>query len=106
MSRSHPMSKSTITRLFVGATVAFGVGLALVLVSVWAAFASGLNLTVTLIAVGSLAMAAGTVAAVVSWIGALLNTAKLERTFGIKPRPLRASLIATLERLLGQGKAA
>jgi dTDP-4-dehydrorhamnose reductase len=36
----------------------------------------------------------------------VLDTAKLERTFGIKPRPLRASLIATLERLLGQGKAA
>jgi dTDP-4-dehydrorhamnose reductase len=31
----------------------------------------------------------------------VLDTAKLERTFGIKPRPLRASLIATLERLLG-----
>ena len=36
----------------------------------------------------------------------VLDTAKLERTFGIKPRPLRASLIATLERLLGEGKAA
>lgn len=36
----------------------------------------------------------------------VLDTAKLERTFGIKPRPLRTSLIATLERLLGQGKAA
>jgi dTDP-4-dehydrorhamnose reductase len=36
----------------------------------------------------------------------VLDTAKLERTFGIKPRPLRGSLIATLERLLGQGKAA
>jgi dTDP-4-dehydrorhamnose reductase len=36
----------------------------------------------------------------------VLDTAKLERTFGIKPRPLRASLIATLERLLGQGEAA
>ena len=35
----------------------------------------------------------------------VLDTAKLERTFGIKPRPLRASLIATLERLLDTGKA-
>ena len=34
----------------------------------------------------------------------VLDTAKLERTFGIKPRPLRASLIATLERLLGEGR--
>ncbi len=33
------------------------------------------------------------------------TTAKLERTFGIRPRPLRASLIATLERLLTRGEA-
>jgi dTDP-4-dehydrorhamnose reductase len=32
----------------------------------------------------------------------VLSTAKLERIFGIKPRPLRASLKATLERLLGR----
>ena len=36
----------------------------------------------------------------------VLDTARLERTFDIKPRPPRASLIATLERLLGEGKAA
>jgi dTDP-4-dehydrorhamnose reductase len=36
----------------------------------------------------------------------VLDTAKLERAFGIKPRPLHASLVATLERLLGEGKAA
>jgi hypothetical protein len=35
----------------------------------------------------------------------VLDTAKLERTFGIKSRPLRASLIATLERLLTRGEA-
>ena len=32
----------------------------------------------------------------------VLSTAKLERIFGIKPRPLRASLKATIERLLGR----
>ena len=32
----------------------------------------------------------------------VLSTAKLERSFGIKPRPLRASLKATIERLLGR----
>ena len=32
----------------------------------------------------------------------VLSTAKLERIFGIKPRPLRASLKATLEQLLGR----
>jgi dTDP-4-dehydrorhamnose reductase len=34
----------------------------------------------------------------------VLCTAKLERIFGIKPRPLRAGLNATLERLLGGRK--
>ena len=78
MSREHPMSKTTITRLFVGAIVAVAVGLVLVLAAVWAAVASDLIVTVTLVVAGSVAMIAGAVAAVVSWIGALLNTAKLE----------------------------
>lgn len=78
MSRAHPMSKSTITRLFVAAIVALVAGLALVLAGVWAAFGSNIALTVVLVAGGSLAMLAGVIAAVVSWIGALLNTAKLE----------------------------
>ena len=78
MSRARPMSKPTITRLFVAALVAVAAGLVLVLAAVWAAFASDLLVTVTLVVVGSLAMLAGAVAAVVSWIGALLNTAQLE----------------------------
>jgi len=36
----------------------------------------------------------------------VLSTAKLERIFGIKPRPLRASLNATLEQLLGRRESA
>jgi len=40
MSRDHPMSKPTITRLFVGAIVAVAAGLVLVLAAVWAAVAS------------------------------------------------------------------
>ena len=36
----------------------------------------------------------------------VLSTAKLERVFRIKPRPLRASLKATLERLLGRRESA
>jgi dTDP-4-dehydrorhamnose reductase len=36
----------------------------------------------------------------------VLSTQKLERIFGIRPRPLRAGLIATLERLLGKGRLA
>jgi hypothetical protein len=78
MSREHPMSKRTITWLFVGAIVAVTAGLGLVLAAVWAAVSSNVVLTVTLVVVGSLAMLAGAVAAVVSWVGALLNTAKLE----------------------------
>ena len=77
MSREHPMSKRTITRLFVGATVAVSAGAVLVLAAVWAAVASNWIVTATLVVVGSLAMLAGAVAAVVSWIGALLNTAQL-----------------------------
>jgi hypothetical protein len=78
MSRDHPMSKSTITRLFVAAIVAVAVGVVLVLAAVWAAVASDLLVTVTLVVVGSLVALAGTVAGVASWIGALLNTAQLE----------------------------
>jgi hypothetical protein len=78
MSRDHPMSKPTITRLFVGAIVAVAAGLVLVLAAVWAAVASDLVVTVTLVVIGSLVMIAGGLAGVASWIGALLNTAKLE----------------------------
>lgn len=78
MSRNHPMSKSTITRLFVGGTAVLAVGLALVPAAVWAGISSDLALTVTLGVVGSLALLAGAAAGVLSWIGALLNTARLE----------------------------
>jgi hypothetical protein len=72
------MSKRTITRLFVGGILAVAAGLVLVLAAVWAAFASDLTVTVALVVVGSLAALAGAVAAVVSWVGALLNTAQLD----------------------------
>jgi hypothetical protein len=72
------MSKSTITRLFVGAIVVVAAGLVLVLAALWAAVASDLVVTVTLVVVGSLALLAGAAAGVASWIGALLNTAQLE----------------------------
>ena len=89
------MSKKNITRLFVGATVAVGAGLVLGIAALWAALASdAINLggsdyidvnggagawtALALVIVGSLAVLAGTIAAVVSWIGALLNTWQLE----------------------------
>lgn len=78
MSREHPLTKKTITRLFVGALAAAAAGLVLVLVAVWAAFASDVAVTVTLVGVGSLALLAATVAAIASWVGALFNTAQLD----------------------------
>ena len=89
------MSKKNITRLFVGAIVAVGVGLILGFAALWAALASdaidlggsdyidvnggsGAWTALALVIVGSMVMLGGTIAAVVSWIGALLNTWQLE----------------------------
>jgi hypothetical protein len=89
------MSKRNVTRLFVGAIVAFGVGLVLGFAALWAALASdaidlggsyvidvnggsGAWTALGLVVVGSLAILSGTVAAVVSWVGALANTWQLE----------------------------
>jgi hypothetical protein len=89
------MSKKNVTRLFVSAIVAVGAGLVLGFAALWAALASdAINLggshyidvnggsgawtALGLVIVGSLAILGGTVAAVVSWIGALLNTSQLE----------------------------
>jgi hypothetical protein len=95
MFAKFQMSKKTVTRLFVAALVAFGAGLVLGFAALWAALASdainvggdyvidvnggsGAWTALGLVIVGSVAMLAGTVAAVVSWIGALLNTWQLE----------------------------
>ena len=89
------MSKKNVTRLFVGAIVAVGAGLVLGFAALWAALASdaidvggsdvidvnggsGAWIALALVVVGSLAILGGTIAAVVSWIGALLNTWQLE----------------------------
>jgi hypothetical protein len=89
------MSKKTIARLFVGATVAVVVGAVLGIAALWAALASdaidlggseyidvnggsGAWAALALVIVGSLVMLAGAIAAVVSWIAALLNTWQLE----------------------------
>jgi H+/Cl- antiporter ClcA len=95
MFEKFQMSKKTVTRLFVGAIVAVGVGLILGVAALWAALASdaidlggsdvidvnggsGAWTALGLVIVGSLAILAGSVAAVVSWLGALLNTWQLE----------------------------
>src|SRR4051794_19252555 len=89
------MSKSTVTKLFVGAIVAFVAGTLVTLVAVAAAVASGavhvdgsgvvgVDATpfvwgmIAVAIVGCLAMLGGAIAGLVSWIGALLNTAQLE----------------------------
>ena len=89
------MSKKNVTRLFVGALVAVGAGVVLGIVALWAALASdaidvggndvidvnggsGAWTALGLVIVGSLAIVGGSIAAVVSWIGALLNTWQLQ----------------------------
>ena len=91
------MSKKNVNRLFVGAIVAVGAGLVLGVAALWVALASdaidlggshvidvnggsGAWTALGLVIVGSLAILGGTIAAVVSWIAALLDTWELEET--------------------------
>jgi hypothetical protein len=88
------MSKSTVTRLFVGAILALAVGLIMSLATIVAALVGGAvhiggpNLVhvdgeviagaLPWLLIGALVYAVGALAAVASWIGALLNTWQLE----------------------------
>jgi hypothetical protein len=88
------MSKTSINRLFAGAIVAVVVGLAIGIAGVVAALANGaveidgsefviLNggqfaWAIAALVVASLVLAAGTLAAIASWVGALLNTSRLD----------------------------
>lgn len=89
------MSKKGVRRLFVAALTALGVGGVLGIAALWAALASdaidvggshvldvnggsGASTALALFLVGSLAILGGAVAAVVSWVAALLNTWQLE----------------------------
>ena len=89
------MSKKHVTRLFIAAVVAVGAGLVLGVAALGAALVSnavdvggsgiidvnggsGAWTALGLVIVGSLAVLAGSIAAVVSWLGALLNTWQLE----------------------------
>lgn len=88
------MSKSTITRLFVGACVALVIGLVVGLAALVLAVARGVvtvggpdivtvdggalaGLLVWLV-IASLIGGGGAIAAVVAWVGALLNTVRLD----------------------------
>jgi hypothetical protein len=89
------MTKSVITRLFVGGIVAVFAGLVLAAVAIVGAFANGVFVVdgsdvtgvhwspfawtmVGLMVVAILGMIAGAIAGLVAWIGALLNTVQLE----------------------------
>jgi hypothetical protein len=89
------MSKSTITKLFIGSLIAIVGGLVLLAAGVLLAFANGsfvmtgpdvtgINSSaftwsmVGLAVVGTLAMIAGAFGQFVAWLGAVLNTSRLE----------------------------
>jgi hypothetical protein len=89
------MSKPTVVRLFVGSIVTVTAGILLAFGVVWLAFASdafvmegpdvvgiqgnGWAFAMVVVAgMAILAVVAGGIAGLVSWIGALLNTAQLE----------------------------
>ncbi|HSL76136.1 MAG TPA: hypothetical protein VK867_04260 [Candidatus Limnocylindrales bacterium] len=88
------MTKSTVTKFFVGGIVAVIAGLILAVAATWAAFAAGefvmdgpdvsdVQFTafgwsmVGLMIVGGFSMIGGAIAGLVAWIGALINTAQL-----------------------------
>jgi hypothetical protein len=89
------MSKQTVTRLFVGSLIAIVVGIVFAAVGVGLAFASGafvvsgqdltavepIRLTATAIVtitVGALGIIGGAIGQFVAWIGAVINTSRLE----------------------------
>jgi H+/Cl- antiporter ClcA len=89
------VSKATVTRIFLGSVVAVIAGAVLAFAAVWVADANGAFVMsgpdvvgvqwtpaawtiVGLWIVAALAMIAGFIGGLVSWIGALLNTAQLE----------------------------
>ena len=89
------MSKATVTRLFIGSLIAVSAGAILAVAAIWVAIANdvfvmagpdivgihGSTLAWSLLGLallGALAVAGGAIAGFVSWIGALLNTWRLE----------------------------
>ena len=89
------MSKSTVTKLFVGGLIAVVGGIILAAAAIGVAFAngafvmtgpdvtginpSGFTATlIVLITLGTLAIVGGAISQFVAWIGAVINTARLE----------------------------
>jgi hypothetical protein len=93
--KNASMSKSTVTRLFIGSVIAAGAGAIVAISAVWLAIAndvfvmngqdivaiqgSALSWTLFLFGIaGALAFTGGLIGGLVSWIGALLNTSQVE----------------------------
>lgn len=89
------MAKPTVTRLFVGSLLAIFGGLILMFVAIWAAYANGALIMngpdvtgvqstffggamIALTIIGCLAVIGGAIGQFVAWIGAVINTARLE----------------------------
>jgi hypothetical protein len=88
------MSKSSVDRLFIGAIVAVMAGWVVAIVAIIAALAGGavviggpdvvtvdgeaIASALVVLAIAALLVAGGTIAGVASWIGALVNTARLD----------------------------
>lgn len=89
------MTKSAITRLFIGSVVAFVAAIVLAVVAVAMAFAGGAFqmdgpdvvgfngsaftwTMIGLMVVAAFAMIGGAIGGLISWIGALLNTARID----------------------------
>jgi hypothetical protein len=89
------MSKPTVVKLFAGSVIAVVAGILLAFGAVWGAYASGVFVMsgpdvvgieaspfawtmVGLAVLAALAMIGGLIGGLVSWIGALLNTAQVE----------------------------
>jgi hypothetical protein len=88
------VSKSTVTRLFIGAAVAVVLGWVVAIVALVGALVggvvtlggpavvtvdgAGLAGTLAWLVIAALAIGGGAVTAIVSWVGALFNTAQLE----------------------------
>ena len=95
IERKAPMSKATVTRLFIGSIVAAVAGAVITIIAVGLALANdvfimngpdvvgveGSALALSLLGLGiagGLAIVGGMIGFLVSWIGALLNTAQLD----------------------------
>jgi hypothetical protein len=89
------MSKTTVTRLFIGSGIAIVAGGLLSIAAIWIAIANGVFVMsgpdivgihgsalgwslIGFAIVGAIAMTGGAIGGLVSWIGALLNTWRLE----------------------------